>query len=666
MTIGMLTGDLPRRLTKWLQEPLPGWRAQSAFQTEFGYGRYFVPAPASARPAAVLVLLYFDGQWKLPLTLRPREMGVHAGQISLPGGTIDADETGEQAALRELEEELGVPAAEVRILGELSPLYLFRTNFAIRPWLAVSETAPSWRVNPLEVATLLEVPLAALLDRNCRMVGQREQYGVRFRVPAFYFAGHEIWGATSMILAELLQIVAEAVAGDTQLFHQPGQRPSDCNARANCSGHARGRAARPCEKCHDCLGATAGVSKLEITTLESVAELRAGAAHWDDLWLRSDVKVPAMRAEAVALWLDFFAPGCCFRAVLVEADGRLIAALPLYARWRRRTAVWRLPGNFWSPAGDLLLDPQGDPDEALDCLIEALAKYPSLLFKFDAVVIDSPRWKSFLSALDRRKLAHASAERFKIPRVAIQGTWNDYLDSRSGNHRRHIRKALARARRRGELELEIHNPTRHDELVSLLREAFQIEDRCWKGKAGTSVLKTPGMFDFMVNQAELLADWGQLEILLLKLSGEPIAFEYGWTGKETYFSPKIGYDERFNDLTPGQLLRHCYYERLFVEGSIAEIDYLGPLTSATAKWATGNYTIGRLLIAPDRILSRTLVSSYLRLRPWIRRIKAKLKSKKDCCAAETTLGNSVVSQPTASERPAVADAEGQVVETTAS
>jgi len=201
--------DLPHRLVARLREPLPGWRAHALFQSELGYGRYFGPAPAKARPAAVLVLLYFDREWKLPLTLRPHDIAVHANQVSLPGGTIDSAETSEHAALRELDEELGVPANEVTVLGEMSPLFLFRTNFAIQPWLAIAENKPAWRINPLEVATLLEVPLSALLDPASRIVCHREQFGVRFQAPAFTFDGHEIWGATSMILGELVQLLSD-------------------------------------------------------------------------------------------------------------------------------------------------------------------------------------------------------------------------------------------------------------------------------------------------------------------------------------------------------------------------------------------------------------------------------------------------------------------------
>src|SRR5262245_28970580 len=82
--------DLPQLLGARLQQPLPGWEAQNRFQPELSYGRYHGPAPRDARPAAVLLLLYpKDGQWHVPLILRPAHMIDHANQVSLPGGVIE-------------------------------------------------------------------------------------------------------------------------------------------------------------------------------------------------------------------------------------------------------------------------------------------------------------------------------------------------------------------------------------------------------------------------------------------------------------------------------------------------------------------------------------------------------------------------------------------------
>ncbi len=191
---------LTQRLAGRLAQPLPGAAAQAPFQPELSYGRYFGPPPGGARSAAVLVLLYpqaapasSGADWCLPLTLRPAHLLDHAGQISLPGGAVEPGESSERAALRELDEELGVGTADLEMLGELSPIYLFRSNFLIQPWLAARRTRPSWQPNRAEVAELLEVPLAALCDRSARRIVERRQGSWSLRAPAFVWGGHEIW-----------------------------------------------------------------------------------------------------------------------------------------------------------------------------------------------------------------------------------------------------------------------------------------------------------------------------------------------------------------------------------------------------------------------------------------------------------------------------------------
>jgi 8-oxo-dGTP pyrophosphatase MutT (NUDIX family) len=190
---------------------LPGAAAQSRYQPQASYGRHFGPAPASARPAAVLVLLYpAEGAWHLPLTLRPAFLADHAGQVSLPGGAVEPNEPSELAAVRELNEELGVDAQSIELLGELSPVYLFRSNFLITPWLAVCRSRPDWQPNPAEVAELVELPLAVLLDPESTAVEVWQDQGIAFQVTALRHQGHVIWGATAMILAELAALAVES------------------------------------------------------------------------------------------------------------------------------------------------------------------------------------------------------------------------------------------------------------------------------------------------------------------------------------------------------------------------------------------------------------------------------------------------------------------------
>lgn len=202
--------DLPELLAERLRHPLPGRAAQSRFEPELSFGRHYAPAPPSARAAAVLALLYpVEGIWYLPLTVRPATMIDHAGQVSFPGGMIDAGEKSQEAALRELEEELGVSADRVELIGQLSPLYLFVSNFSVIPWVGISREPLIFNPSTDEVAELLEVPLSYLLDDANAGRHLRDFHGMDFSAPHIRWQTHYIWGATSMILGELIALVRE-------------------------------------------------------------------------------------------------------------------------------------------------------------------------------------------------------------------------------------------------------------------------------------------------------------------------------------------------------------------------------------------------------------------------------------------------------------------------
>ena len=205
----MFPADFISRLATRLAQPLPGAAAQRKFEPEHAGGRHFQNPPA-ARPAAVLILLYpVDGVWHLPLTVRPQQLPHHPGQVCLPGGAVDPGESNSEAALRELWEELGVETSGIELLGELSPLYVFASNYRISPWVGCLSHAPAWSPNPSEVAELLEVPLSHLLDPAHHLNYLRDSNGLRLQTPYFGFGSHRIWGATSMVLAELMELIHE-------------------------------------------------------------------------------------------------------------------------------------------------------------------------------------------------------------------------------------------------------------------------------------------------------------------------------------------------------------------------------------------------------------------------------------------------------------------------
>lgn len=203
------------RLAARLKEPLPARPAQEPHQVEMSFGRHFGPPRHDARPAAVMVLLYRDSpeasDFKLPLIVRPSESPHHAGQVSLPGGAVEDGETLANAALRELHEELGIPAGDVHFVGVLSSLYVFSSNHYLTPVLGVAMARPRFEPDAREVARVLEVQFSFLAEPVNRSSFERQFGGLTLRAPCWHWDGEPIWGTTAMVLAEVIAVVKEAI-----------------------------------------------------------------------------------------------------------------------------------------------------------------------------------------------------------------------------------------------------------------------------------------------------------------------------------------------------------------------------------------------------------------------------------------------------------------------
>jgi 8-oxo-dGTP pyrophosphatase MutT (NUDIX family) len=209
MATPLAINDLPARLADALRAGDRGAAARVRMSPELGYGRHAGPAPHDARHAAVILLLFQrNGRWHIPLTERPQTLTRHGGQMSLPGGSIDAGETSEQAALRELHEELGVET-HVQILGRLADCYIYASNFLVTPWLATIPSDPKWKPHDREVQRIVELPLEMLLDDE--VIGRTTivRGPLRFHAPCIQFESACVWGATSVILCELADIVRQ-------------------------------------------------------------------------------------------------------------------------------------------------------------------------------------------------------------------------------------------------------------------------------------------------------------------------------------------------------------------------------------------------------------------------------------------------------------------------
>ncbi|MEZ6080340.1 MAG: CoA pyrophosphatase [Pirellulaceae bacterium] len=130
-------------------------------------GVTLAPLLRRARQAAVLVMLERrSGQWVIPVTVRPDHLPDHPGQISLPGGRLEAGESYQQAAEPRVFEELGCAVEPAQILGELSPLYVYHSDYIVRPFVAISPTAACLSTMPAEVSRVLHLPLAVLCSSS--------------------------------------------------------------------------------------------------------------------------------------------------------------------------------------------------------------------------------------------------------------------------------------------------------------------------------------------------------------------------------------------------------------------------------------------------------------------------------------------------------------------
>lgn len=204
------------RLQTALNAPLPGAAAQRKMAPQ--PRSLHAPAGSPPRPAAVLLLLtpLADGEVALLFTRRTLTVAHHKGQICFPGGRRDAaDASVMQTALRETEEEIGVPPTEIVILGQLTPLYVRASDHLIHPVVGWIPRLPALSPNPAEVAQVLLFPVRALLDPQTVSTCTYSSGEQSVTAPCYTVEGHAIWGATAMMTSELLEIIRRDYASQT-------------------------------------------------------------------------------------------------------------------------------------------------------------------------------------------------------------------------------------------------------------------------------------------------------------------------------------------------------------------------------------------------------------------------------------------------------------------
>ena len=164
--------------------------------------------PGQGQSAAVLMLMFPSADQptepSMVFTRRPETLRHHPGQISFPGGRCEEGETPEQTALRETFEEIGVSPEQVEIVGRLNSVYIPPSDFTVTPLIGWVSKRPKFSLQESEVAETIEIPVTYLLDRNNRGLAMVESSRGARDVPCFLFQDRKIWGATAIMLDDLL------------------------------------------------------------------------------------------------------------------------------------------------------------------------------------------------------------------------------------------------------------------------------------------------------------------------------------------------------------------------------------------------------------------------------------------------------------------------------
>lgn len=206
-----------QRISKIKDLPLPGEASHYKMAPEIRIRELLEGKIRKKNPrkAAVLALFYpsFENSTQLLCILRKTYNGVHSNQVGFPGGKAELeDEDLEATALRETHEEVGVHPSDVKVIREISEIYIPPSNFEVQPYIGLYNEPRPFVIQETEVERFIEISLTDFLkESNVVTKKLSTSYAKQIEVPAFELNGYIVWGATAMMLSEIKELLKQAL-----------------------------------------------------------------------------------------------------------------------------------------------------------------------------------------------------------------------------------------------------------------------------------------------------------------------------------------------------------------------------------------------------------------------------------------------------------------------
>lgn len=347
----------------------------------------------------------------------------------------------------------------------------------------------------------------------------------------------------------------------------------------------------------------------------------------DELWRSANGQLPTTLPACTRLFARSFFPDAMLSVVASDVEDRSSSAITMIISRQFGLRVARLPVNEWMKCGDLLVRDGIDAGDSLNSLCERILELGANIHDFNWVR-EGSGWTSLMESFRNRGCHVDQRVMFDVGLIDIAGDWDEYWRSRSKNHRKQMNSAWKGLGECGALQFERHrNIACPNQLNKLMDEAIAIEHGSWKGASGSSIRSRPEIEEFYRGIGGELNRRGMLELHFLRVGERAIAFEWGYQRNGVYHSHKIGYDREYARFSPGQLLLFAQLQEFFSTGDVRQVDTMGILSQATARWTTGSYRMMRYRVSSPGKLVRWALSAACRSRDAARILRDSLRGR---------------------------------------